>query len=118
MSLETLARVNSWSMSTAMVTARMDGDGSARWSHFPSPCRVSFHVSLWGCESDEHASLLLSALCMDKQGYLDIGWQTDVIICNYWWNAPIADQDRVVSSPHIYVQKLALSIATLSEAPG
>jgi hypothetical protein len=55
---------------------------------------------------------------MDKQGCLDIGWKMDVMICNYWWNALIADQDRVVSSPHIYVQKLALSIATLSEAPG
>ncbi|QYT03276.1 hypothetical protein H0G86_010244 [Trichoderma simmonsii] len=65
-----------------------------------------------------HPWFCFLCLCMDKQGCLDIGWQTDMIICNYWWNALIADQDRVVSSPHNYVQKLALSIATLSEAPG
>lgn len=92
----------------------MEGDGSACCDHFPSPRRVSFHIFSWRSEINAHASLVLLSLsvCMDKEGYLDIGWQTDMMICNYWWYALIADQDRVVSSPHIFIRKLALSIAT------
>lgn len=97
--------------------ARMDGDGSACCGHFPLFTEFLFMFLFEGMKPlRTHLWFSLLSLYMDSS--LDIGWQTDVVICNYWWNALIADQDRVVSSPHIYVQKLALSIATLSEAPG